>query len=394
MNSFISQTFAVINMNFRSLPRRIWMSLAMILASAVVVAILLAFLAMAKGFEVTLKGAGADDVAIFLREGSAFELNSVISRDQLALIKTAPGIVKDTAGPVLSAELYVIVDGLKKTTHTEANIPLRGIDLRGVEMRDGFKLSEGRMFTPGTNEMIVGQGIINEFDGFDLGSEVRFGKYHWRIVGVFTTSGNVFESELWADAKVIQNLYKRSNVQTIHAKLDSEQSLEQLRQFISNDVRLNIDVQTETEYFAEQSKGLNYMAIFGKVISTIMALGALAGALNTMYTSVADRAKEIATLRTIGFSNSATFVGTVVEALVLSAIGGILGSLMAYLIFDGMNTSTLGGSFTQVVFSFRFTGELFIQGILMALGIGLISGVFPAWRAVRMPLLVAFSSQH
>jgi len=394
MNSFISQTFAVINMNFRSLPRRIWMSLAMILASAVVVAILLAFLAMAKGFEVTLKGAGADDVAIFLREGAAFELNSVISRDQLALIETAPGIVKDTAGPVLSAELYVIVDGLKKTTHTEANIPLRGIALRGVEMRDGFKLLDGRMFTPGTNEMIVGQGIINEFDGFDLGSEVRFGKYHWRIVGVFTTSGNVFESELWADAKVIQNLYNRSNVQTIHAKLESEQSLEQLKQFISNDVRLNIDVQTETEYFAEQSKSLNYMAIFGKVISTIMALGALAGALNTMYTSVADRAKEIATLRTIGFSNSATFVGTVVEALALSAIGGMLGSLMAYLIFDGMNTSTLGGSFTQVVFSFRFTGELFIQGILMALTIGLISGVFPAWRAVKMPLLVAFSSQH
>lgn len=395
MSSFLSQTFAVINMNFRSLPRRIWMSLAMILASAVVVAILLAFLAMAKGFEVTLNSAGVDDVAIFLREGSAAELNSVISRDQLAIIETAPGIIKDADGPILSAELYVIVDGLKKTTQTEANIPLRGIDLRGIKMRDGFNLVDGRMFTPGTDEMIVGQGILNEFDGFNLGSEVRFGKYRWQVVGVFTTGGNVFESELWADTKVIQNLYKRgSSVQTIRAKLASEQSLEQLKQFISNDARLNIDVQTETDYFAVQSKNLNYMAIFGKVISAIMALGALAGALNTMYTSVADRAKEIATLRTIGFSNTATFVGTVTEALALSALGGLLGSLMAYLIFDGMNTSTLGGSFTQVVFSFRFTSELIIQGILMALSIGFISGVFPAWRAIRMPLLVAFSSQH
>jgi putative ABC transport system permease protein len=371
------------------------MSLAMVLASAVVVAILLAFLAMARGFETTLKGAGEEDTGIFLREGSAAELNSVLSRDQVSLIETAPGIVKTAEGALISPELYVIVDGIKKTTQTEANIPLRGITENGVIMRSGFEVVQGRMFTPGTDEMIVGQGLIGQFDGFDLGKEVQFGKTKWTVVGIFSTGGNVFESELWTDIKVIQNLYNRgSSVQTIRAKLDSENSIEKLTEYIKNDPRLNLDVQTEKAYFSNQSQGLEYMAIFGRVISFVMALGALAGALNTMYTSVADRSKEIATLRTIGFSNSSAFIGTVTEALTLSAIGGLIGALLAYLIFDGITASTLGGSFTQVVFSFELTNDLIFQGIKIALLIGLISGVFPAWRAARMPVLLAFRTEH
>ncbi len=398
MSSFFSQTLAVINMNLLSLPRRIWMSLAMILASAVVVAILLAFLAMSKGFEATLQGAGSKDIAIFLREGSAAELNSVLSKEQVNLIENAPGIAKDEKGPIISAELYVIVDGIKKSTHTAANLPLRGMSQRGIGMRRGFKITQGRLFTPGTNEMIVGAGILREFDGFDLGQTVHFGKTEWRVVGAFSTGGNVFESELWADVKVIQSLYHRgSSVQSIRARLahtdDPAIDIETIKTYIKNDPRLNIDVQTEADYFAVQGKSLNYMAIFGKVISAIMALGALAGALNTMYTSVSDRSREIATLRTIGFSNSSAFIGTLVESLTLAALGGLLGALAAYLLFDGMNTSTLGGSFTQVVFSFKLSSDLMVQGMLMALAIGFISGVFPAWRAARMPVLKAFRAE-
>ena len=396
MGSFLSQTFAVIVMNIRSLPRRLWMSLAMILASAVVVSILLAFLAMARGFEVTLNSAGSDDVAIFLREGSAAELNSTVLRDQIGLIETAPGIAKDSDDSALiSPELYVIVDGIKKTSLTEANIPLRGIGSKGKQMRQGFELLDGRMFTEGTNEMIVGRGILREFNGFDLGSEVKFGKNSWKIVGVFSTGGNVFESELWADAKVIQNLYNRgSSVQSVRAQLSSNQDLQTIKEFVANDPRLNLDVQTEKDYFTTQSKSLGYMALFGRIISAIMALGALAGALNTMYTSVADRSKEIATLRTIGFSNWSAFVGTLTEALALAVMGGFLGSIMAFLLFDGMNASTLGGSFTQVVFSFQLTSDLITQGINMSLLIGFFSGVFPAWRAARMPILLAFRTEH
>lgn len=391
MGSLISQTAAVIAMNVRSLPKRIWMSIAMIVASAVVVAILLAFLAMAKGFEATLSSAGADDVAILMREGSAAELNSVMSRDQVNLVETSPGVARDAAGPVVSSELYVIVDGIKKSSQTEANIPLRGLDERGFNMRTGVQLIEGRMFTPGTNELIVGAGVLREFDGFNLGDEVRFGKYVWEVVGIFSTGGNVFESELWADVKVLQSLYNRgSSVQTMRVKLNSPDDLEQVRAFVENDPRLNLDVQTEQTYFATQGRQLSYMAIFGRVISIVMALGAIAGALNTMYTSVAERSAEIATLRAIGFSSASAFTGTLVEALFLAAVGGLVGSASAYLLFDGYNASTLGGSFTQVVFSFEFTPALLQQGAELALIIGLISGFFPAWRAARLPVVTAF----
>lgn len=391
MGSIFSQISAVVAMNIRSLGQRFWMSLAMVIASAVVVAILLAFLAMAKGFSKTLESAGADDIAIFTREGSAAELNSVISRDQVNIIETAPGVVKDEAGPVVSPELYVIVDGIKKSSQTEANIPLRGLDDRGFAMRKNVQIIEGRMFTPGTNEMIVGAGILREFDGFALGQEVKFGKVVWRVVGVFTTGGNVFESELWADVKVLQSLYNRgSSYQTARVQMSSANDLEAIRAFVEADPRLNLDVETEAAYFKAQGKSLSYMAIFGWIISSIMALGALAGALNTMYTSVAERAREIATLRAIGFSSLSAFVGTIVEALVLAAIGGALGSVVAFLLFDGLNASTLGGSFTQVVFSFEMTADLFKQGGIIALLIGFLAGFFPAFRAARLPVIVAF----
>ena len=389
----MSQSTAVIVMNIRSLPRRLWMSLAMVFASAVVVAILLAFLAMAKGFEATMQSAGSDDIAFFMRTGSAAELNSSASREQVNLIENAPGIIKDEQGQLVSPELYVIVDGVKKSTQQEANIPLRGLSQRGVDMRKGFTLTAGRMFTPGTDELIVGAGILREFDGFDLGQEIRFGKYTWKVVGVFSTGGNVFESELWADAKVIQNLYNRgSSYQTVRARIGSPDDIAAINDYLKSEPRLTHEVQTESAYFATQGKSLEYMAIFGWVISSIMALGALAGALNTMYTSVSDRAMEIATLRAIGFSSMSAFIGTMVEAMTLAVLGSLVGALVAFIFFDGLNASTLGGSFTQVVFSFQLTSDLFVKGITMALVIGFISGVFPAWRAARVPVIVAFQS--
>lgn len=392
MTSLFAQIGTVTMMNIRSLPRRLWMSLAMVLASAVVVAILLAFLAMAKGFESTMNGAGSDRIAVLMRDGSAAEINSVITREQVNLIEESPGIARDAEdAPLVSPELYVIVDGLKKSSATEANIPLRGINAMGMAMRDNMQLIEGRMFTPGTNELIVGAGVLREFDGFALGEQVRFGKNVWTVVGVFTTGGNVFESELWADIKVIQSHYDRgSSVQTIRVQLATPGDISGLEKTIEQEPRLNLEVQTESAYFAAQGKQLEYMAIFGRVISAIMALGALAGALNTMYTSVADRAKEIATLRTLGFSNVSAFCGTLIEALVLAVAGGLLGSAAAFLFFDGLSASTLGGSFTQVVFSFEMSPDLFVQGAQLALLIGFISGFFPAWRAARLPVIVAF----
>ncbi|WP_445355334.1 ABC transporter permease [Microbulbifer sp. EKSA008] len=391
MGSLIAQIVSVTLMNLGSLRRRLWMSLAMVFASAVVVAILLAFLAMAKGFEATMSGAGSSQIAILMREGSASEINSVILQDQVNLIAESAGVARDTNGPLVSPELYVIVDGLKKSTGTEANIPLRGLNETGMAMRNNMRMVEGRMFTPGTNEMIVGEGVLREFNGFEIGKEVRFGKNLWTVVGVFSTGGNIFESELWADIKIIQSHYNRGNsYQSIRLQLENNGDLKPIQETIKREPRLNLEAQTEQEYFASQGKQLQYIATFGWIISSVMALGALAGALNTMYTSVADRAREIATLRALGFSNFSAFCGTIAEAMVLAVAGGLLGSLAAYLFFDGLNTSTLGGSFTQVVFSFEMSPDLFVQGAVLALVIGFISGFFPAWRAARMPVVVAF----
>lgn len=390
--TLFSQIWTVIAMNVRSLPQRLWMSLAAVLAVSVVVAVLLSFLAMSNGFANTLGGTGSDSVAIVTRSGSQAELNSVISRESVNIVSTAPGIATDTNGqPIYSAELYVIVDGIKKSSGTEVNIPMRGISIEGFELRDRVEIVEGRVFEPGTNEIIVGQGVLSQFDGFDLGQEVTFGKTRWSVVGVFSTGGSAFESELWADARLVQDLFNRgSSFQTMRIRLAEAGNVEGIRELVENDPRLILDVDTESDYFAAQGEALETIVVFGWVISIVMGLGALAGALNTMYTSVASRAGEIATLRAIGFSNVSAFFGTLTESIVLSVLGGLLGAMVSYLFMDGLTTATIGPSFTQVVFTFELSPELFKNGIQLALGIGLIGGFFPAWRAARLPVVTAF----
>jgi putative ABC transport system permease protein len=392
MSGFLSQIGTVTTMNLRSLPQRLWMSLAAVFAVGVVVAVLLAFLAMANGFRETLAGTGSDAVGIVTRVGSQSELNSVLSRDAVNLLTTAPGIAKDADGqPIYSAELYVIVDGVKRSSGTQANLPMRGISLQGFALRDNIAIVEGRMFEPGRNEIVVGQGVQREFAGFELGRRIRFGKTNWEVVGVFSAGGSAFESELWADAPTVQSQFQRgSSYQTLRLRLSEPGNVQPIVDFVAQEPRLVVDVQTEADYFATQGEALNSIAVFGWTISIIMGLGALAGALNTMYTSVSARTSEIATLRAIGFSNASAFFGTLAESIVLSAVGGLLGALAAFFAMDGFSASTLGGSFTQVVFTFELSPQLFVNGLVMALAIGVIGGVFPAWRAARVPVIAAF----
>lgn len=392
MFGLFSQIGTVVVMNIRSLPQRLWMSLAAVLAVSVVVAVLLSFLAMSNGFSSTLSGTGSDSVAIVTRSGSQSELNSVIGRDSVNIVSTAPGIAKNADGqPFFSAELYVVVDALKRSSGTEVNIPMRGISPIGFQLRDRVDITEGRMFEAGTNELIVGQGVLDQFSGFELGQEVTFGKTRWSVVGVFSTGGSAFESELWADARMVQDLFNRGNsFQTVRIKLSEPGNVDGIRDLIENDPRLILDVETESDYFAAQGNALEGVVIFGWVISIVMGLGALSGALNTMYTSVASRSAEIATLRAIGFSNFSAFCGTLAESIALSLIGGVVGALVSYLFMDGLTTATMGPGFSQVVFTFELTPGLFQNGIVLALVIGLIGGFFPAWRAARMPVVVAF----
>src|SRR5262245_8224891 len=390
MRSFLLQIGAATTINLKSISQRLWLSISTVVAVALVVMVLLAFLAMAHGFARTIAGSGAPDVAIILRGGSQAEVNSVITRDQVRLIEEGPGIAKTADGkPLASAELYVIVDGIKRSSQTKANLPLRGVGQEGANVRRGIAITAGRMFSPGSNEIVVGKALIREFQGFDLGRTVKFGTSQWTVVGLFEAEGSVFESEIWADLPVVQSLFRRNNVfQTVRVRLDGPSALASLKSYVENDPRLKLDVKTEAEYFAEQaSQTSDVIHKLGWPLAIAMAFGALAGALNTMYSSVAARATEIATLRAIGFGAFPAFAGTLVESLVLAVIGGAVGAVATYLIFDGFSASTLGASFTQVVFNFALTPTLIAQGILLALIVGLIGGLFPAIRAARMPIV-------
>ena len=385
-----SQIAAVTSINLRSIPQRWGMSLATILSIALVVGVLLGFLALTNGFRATLSGTGSDNIAVLLRSGAQAELNSGFGRDTVRLIETSPGVARDADGEaILSAELYVITDATKRSTGNEASLSLRGVDEMAPRLRENFQLVEGRMFAEGSNEIVVGEGVIREFSGFDLNSTIRMGPNEWRIVGIFSTGGSVFDSEIWADIGTVQNLYNRgASYQSIRVQLDGENGLAELQDYVENEPRLDLDVETEKDFFAQSAGGLSNLIMYlGWPLAIIMAVGALAGAWNAMYASVDSRIREIATLRTLGFSGFAAFVGTLVESLLLAFIGGLVGALITYFVFDGVSASTMGGSFTQVVFSFAVTIQSVISGVILALVVGLFGGFFPALRASRVPLL-------
>jgi putative ABC transport system permease protein len=390
MRTLLLQAIAVTAINVKSIPQRILLSLSTVVAVALVVMVLLAFLAMANGFQRTIAGSGSDDIAIVLRAGSQAEINSAITREQVRLVEDGPGIARGADGkPLVSPELYLVVDGIKRTTGLKANLPLRGIGDQGRALRKGIVFAAGRMFERGANEIVVGKALAREFSGFDVGSTVAFGATRWTVVGIFDAEGSVFESEIWADLPVVQSLFNRNNIfQTVRARLESPSSLAVLKSYSDNDPRMKLDVKSEVAFFADQSsQTTDLIQKLGWPLAIAMAFGALAGALNTMYSSVAARATEIATLRAIGFGGFSAFAGTLVESLLLAASGGALGAVLTYALFDGVSASTLGGNFTQVVFSFRLSPALVGEGVLLAVIVGLIGGLFPALRAARMPIV-------
>lgn len=386
----LKQTTAVTLLNLRSIPQRWGMSLATVLSIALVVGVLLGFMAMANGFRATLDGAGSDDVAIMLRGGAMAEMNSTVSREEVRLLEVAPGIAASPEGePLISSELYVVADGIKRTTQTRANLALRGLGEFGPALRPQFSLVQGRMFEPGTGELVVGESVLREFDGFEMGQTVRLGQNNWTVVGVFSTGGSVFDSEIWTDLGVIQNLYQRgSSVQTIRARLTSPDAIEALREYVENEPRLNLEVLSERAYFARSAGGTtNLIMILGWPLAIAMAIGALAGAWNAMYASVDARTRELATLRAIGFGGLPAFIAAMVEAVVLAAFGGLIGAVATWLLFDGVSASTLGSGFTQIVFAFAVTPDSVLQGVILAVIVGFLGGFVPAIRAARIPLL-------
>ena len=387
-----NEVFAVTRLNILNLPKRVATSLVAVVGVMAVVLVFAAVLSMAKGFERTMVAAGSEDTAIVMRSGATAELNSGLSHEQTLIIANAPGVLKDGDRAVTSAELFVLVDIEKKSNDSEANVPLRGVQAAAFDVRLNVELVAGRMFETGKNEMIVGQAAQREFKGLDLSATVRLGRVNWTVVGVFAASGSVSESEIWTDVRVLQGAYRRgTSYQSVRVRLKDEDSLAVFEKALADDPRLETDVYTEKEYYSTQAEPMsNFIRLLGYPITFLMGIGAVFGALNSMYSSVSARGTEIATLRALGFGPFAVLISTIIESTLLALIGGLLGGAIAFLAFNGFQVSTLNSSsFSQVVFDFAVTGDLLVQGIVTALIIGLIGGFLPAVRAARLPVAQA-----
>ncbi len=389
---WLEQVAIVTWLNVKSIPRRWGSSAAAVVGVAGVVGVLVAVLSIAQGFRTTMESTGSPDVAVILRGGSQTEMNSAISREDTRIIADAPGILEIDGEPASSPELFVVVDVPKRSTDTAANVPLRGVGAEAFAIRRDLRIVEGRRFEPGKNEVIVGRAAAGEFSGLDVGNTLRWGDTEWTVVGRFDAGGTVADSEIWCDAGVLQPAYRRgSTYQAVYARLTSPAALDELAATLEADPRLDVSVQRETDYYAEQSSTLTkFITVLGVLIAALMGVGAAFGALNTMYTAVAARTREIATLRALGFRSGPVVLSVLTESLLLAVLGGAIGGGLAYALFDGYRAATLNlQSFSQVAFAFRITPELLAQGLGLALAIGLVGGLFPALRAARLPVATA-----
>jgi putative ABC transport system permease protein len=385
------QLTAVILMSLQTLPQRMGASSVIVIGIAGVVAVLVSVLAMGAGFRHTLADTGRPDRVIILRGGSETELNSNLTRTDVATIGNAPGMAKDAGGKaLLSSELVTVVNVPKIDTGTDANVTLRGVGLKLTEVRPELKIVKGRMFSPAVRELIAGVGAAKQFRGLEVGSVLHLRNADWTVTGTFTSNGDVHESELLADVDTVGSSVERNGYSSAVALLTSAAEFTQFKDALTTDPQLKVDVQREPDYYAAQSKQLTQIInVVGKTVAIIMAIGAMFGALNSMYSAVAARGLEIATLRAIGFGALPVLLSVMIEALLLSLIGGVIGASLAWLFFNGHSVSTLGGAFAQVVFQLTVTPALIITGIVWACIIGLLGGLFPALRAARLPVAEA-----
>lgn len=384
------QSLAIAWVGLATVPDRLGATSVVVVGIAGVVGVLVALQAMAAGFEATLDAAGRDDTVLVLRAGANAELSSALDRPATALIVQGPGIARDARDvPIASAEIIVVANVPKRATGTDANLEVRGVGPVVWALRPQVRMLSGRRFTPGRRELIVGEGALGQFRGLEVGSRLNLNNQDWRIVGVFA-SDDAHESEVWGDAESLMAAYRRNGFQSVAARLSTPEAIAPLRAALAADPRLRVDVETTRAYYGKQSERLTKVIRgIGTGVAVIMALGAVFGALNTMYAAVANRAREIATLRALGFTAVPVVVAVMLETMTLALAGGVLGAGIAWGLFNGFTVSTLGSNFSQVVFQFRVTPELMLRGLQWALGIGFVGGLFPALRAATLTVTVA-----
>jgi len=378
--------------NVRSVFQRWSSAIVAVLGVAGTVGVFVAMLALAQGFRATLVASGSPLNAIVRRAGADSEMVSAIALEELRMIEDAAGVARDGRGPLASGEVVVIAAFPLKRTGTEANVQVRGVSPRVLDVRDNVRVSPGRFFQPGLAELIIGKSAIKTYEGFVLGNTVRFGGGTWKVVGIFDAGGSAFDSEIWCDANVLNEVYKRpTNIfQSVTVRLESASALTRFKDALTSDPRLSVVAERETDYYERQSRTLtDLIRILGFLVALVMGVGAVFAALNTMYSAVAERSREIATIRALGFRGRAIVFSFILESLFIAFLGGILGCL-AVLPMNGFTTGTINWqTFSHLAFAFRITPGLLVEGIVFALIMGLVGGVPPAVRAVRRPVAVA-----
>lgn len=382
------QTWSVTEVGMSTVPQRLGAASVVVVGIAGVVGVLVALLSMAQGFQATLMETGSDDTVVVLRGGSQTELNSGLDHDTTVIVSNEPQVKRDAQGqPIASPELVVIASLPKKSTGTDANVELRGVGPGVWALRPNARIIAGRHFTPGLRELIVGKSAAGEFAHTTLGSTFNLGGQPWTVVGEFD-SGDEHNSELWGDADVIAAAYRRGDSRnSITVRLQSPKAFDAFKAAITSDRRFKADASTTRDYYNKQSEMLTRaIRVLGTSVAIIMAIGAVFGALNTMYAAIAARTREIATLRAMGFRGGPVVVSVLIETLLLAIAGGVVGAAIAWALFDHYTASTLGSNFSQVVFEFRVTPALLVGGLKWALAIGFVGGLFPAMRAARMPV--------
>jgi len=389
MANAFAQIGAITGMNLRNIPLRWSSSLVAVLGVGGVTLVLVALLSIAAGFRVALEGSGSDDVAMIMRAGSNNELSGGFGSDTVTVVGDAPGIKKLDGKPVMSPELYVLVDGKMKGKDASTNLPLRGVSPLAGKVRKNFKLVQGRMFREGTNEVVVGDGVIKNYDGLEVGKVVRWGATNWTVVGRFTDQGGIAESEVWGDTRVVQQAWRRGNsFQSIRVKLENPAALKQLKNALTKDPRVRVSVQSEREFYVDQQKLMSTIINgVGWTLAIMMGIAALFAALNTLFNAVQQRVREIATLRALGFGGFPVMFSVLIEALILGAVGGLIGGMLAWLFLNGMTSSTMNwASFSQMTFAFTVTPGLMMTGIIYGLILTFIAGILPGIRAARLPI--------
>jgi putative ABC transport system permease protein len=381
-----------VSYNFRSIKARWNSTIVAILGIAGTVGVFVAMLSLARGFKATLVASGSPGNALILRAGSPTEMMGGVTLDAVRIVQDAPGVARDASGPLVTQEVVGVMPFPLITTGTDANVQVRGVSANVLQVRTFVHIAQGRMFQPGLSELIVGKNASKTYSGLTLNNSVAFGGGHWRVVGVFDAGGSSFDSEVWCDGKILSELLKRpDNVfQSVTAHLSSPEAFQEFKDAVTADPRANVDVTREIDYYAKQSTVMTRLiTVLGGIVAAIMAVGAVFGALNTMYSAVAERGREIATMRALGFSTTNVILSFLFEALLIALVGGIIGCL-AVLPLNGLTTQTMNfQTFSSLAFAFKITFDLLLMGVLFAMVMGVLGGMLPAVRAAVRPVAVA-----